>query len=267
MTARALPGVSARRERLSRERTASQLRRQARLEAEVIEQIEPLLGPAGRPVGETAMAMWRRRQVAAYLGLSPVGRARRTWVSWGRLRRAGTVLALAPLWTVLCLPLRMAGLAGLGVSHAGVAALAVAAPVAALVPWRSRGRFADPLPEPRPPWRGSRGSATGARLLGLGAAVALVCLGLLIALGPASAPAGRVTPAARHADMVVVGQVVAAACGGGAAARVTPVGLHRYAAAIEGGGTAVVFIDRGTGFAATGSRARVEGGAVPCPTP
>ena len=72
--------AAARRERLSRERTAAQLRRQARLEGEVAEQLEPLLGPAGRPVGESAMALWRRRQVDAYLALPPWTRARRTWV-------------------------------------------------------------------------------------------------------------------------------------------------------------------------------------------
>ena len=267
MTARALPGASARRERLSRERTASQLRRQARLEAEVVEQLEPLLGPAGRPVGETAMAMWRRRQVDAYLGLSPLHRARRTWISWGPLRRAAMVLALAPLWTVLCLPLRMAGVASLGTSHAGVAAIAIAAPIAAFVPLRSRGRFADPLPEPRPSFRGSRAGVAGARALVAAIVVAVVAMGLLVALGPASPPAGRVTPAARHADVVVVQSLVARACGAGVAARVTPVGLHRYAAAVEGGGTAVVSIERGTGFAANGSRARVDGGPVPCPSP
>lgn len=267
MSARALPGASARRERLGRERTASQLRRQARLEAEVVEQLEPLLGPAGRPVGETAMAMWRRRKVDAYLSLSPLQRAKRTWISWGRLHRAAGVLALAPLWTVLCLPLRMAGLAGLDASHAGVAVLALAAPVAALVPLQSRGRFADPLPEPGPTWRGSRGAAAGGRALALGGVVTAVVLGLLIALGPASPPDGRVTAAARYADVLMVKKVVAQACGAGVAADVTPAGPRRYAAAIAGGGTAVVVIDRGTGFAATGSRARAEGGPVPCPGP
>lgn len=269
MTSRALPGASARRERLSRERTASQLRRQARLEAEVVEQLEPLLGPAGRPVGETAMTLWRRRRVDAYLSLSPLQRARRTWVSWGRVRRAATVLALAPLWTVVCLPLRMVSLASLEVSHAGVAALALAAPIAAFVPPRSRrGRFVDPLPEPRPPWRGSRAAATGARLLALGAIVALVAVALLAALGPgaASPPEGRVTPAARHADVVTVRRVVAEACGAVPVA-VEPVTLHRYAARMAGGGTLTVAITGGTGFAATGDRAQLEGGAAACPAP
>ena len=45
-----------RRDRLRRERTAGQLRRQARLEAEAQEQLGPTLGPAGRPMGEAAMA-------------------------------------------------------------------------------------------------------------------------------------------------------------------------------------------------------------------
>ena len=267
MTARALSGGSARRERLRRERTESQLRRQRALEAEVREQLEPLLGPAGRPVGETAMAVWRRRQVDAYLALSPLRRARRTWTSWGRLRRGAAVLALAPLWTVACLPLRMTGLAGLGASHAGVAVIALAAPVAAFVPPGSRGRFVDPLPEPGPPWRGSRAAALAARALAAAGVAALVALALIAVLGPgtAAAPTGRVTPAARHADVVTVRGVVAQACGPGVRVDVTPAGLHRYTAAVEGGGTAVVVIDRGIGFDATGSRARVEGGAIACP--
>lgn len=269
MTARALHGTTARRERLRRERTASQLRRQARLEAEVVEQLEPLLGPAGRPVGETAMTLWRRRRVEAYLGLSPLLRARRTWVSWGRVRRAATVLALAPLWTVVCLPLRMLSLASLDVSHAGVAVLAVAAPVAAFVPLRSRGRFVDPLPEPRPPWRGSRAAATGARITGIAAVLALLAVGVLAAFGPgaASPPGGRVTPAARHADVVMVREIVAEACGRDASVAVTPIDLHRYTATIAGGGTTTVAIDRGTGFAATGPRAQVVGAPVACGAP
>ncbi len=268
MTARALPGVSGRRERLERERTASRLRRQARLEAEVVEQLESLLGPAGRPVGDTAMAHWRRRRVEAYLALPPLARARRTWISWGPLRRAATVLALAPLWTVLCLPLRMLGLASLDVSHAGVAAIAVAAPVAAFVPPRSRGRFADPLPEPGPPWRGSRAALAATRGLGALAVVAILAVGVLAALGPgpAAPPEGRMTPAARSADVMLVQGVVAAACGPAAEATVRPLGPGRYAADIAGGGTTIVTIDAGTGFAA-GRHAEAGGGVVACPAP
>ncbi len=213
------------------------------------------------------MAIWRRRRVDAYLALPPLRRARRTWTSWGRVRRAAAVLALAPLWTVLCLPLRMLGLVGLGASQAGVAAVAIAAPIAAFVPLRSRGRFADPLPEPGPPWRGSRAArAAGRALLAAGLAAAAV-VGVLAALGPGPAgpPAARSTPAARHADVVMVQGLVAQACGPDVGVRVTPVGLHRYTAAIEGGGVSTVDIERGTGFDATGARARVEGGAVACP--
>jgi hypothetical protein len=65
MTARALPAVSERRERLGRERTDALLRRRVRLEAEVRGQLEPLLGPAARPVGETAMAIDRGTGFAA----------------------------------------------------------------------------------------------------------------------------------------------------------------------------------------------------------
>jgi hypothetical protein len=269
MTARALPAVSARRERLGRERTDALLRRQERLEAEVREQLEPLLGPAGRPVGDTAMAIWRRRCADAYLALPPLARARRTWIAWGRVRRALAVLALAPLWTVVCLPLRMLGLAGLGASHAGVAVIAAAAPVAAFVPLRARGRFAVPLPEPGPPWRGSRAARAAGRALAAAALAGLAVLGVLAALGPGPAgpPAGRVTPAARHADVVMVQAVVARACGAGVAVDVAPLGLHRYAARVAGGGATTVAIDRGTGFAATGARARVAGGAVACPAP
>jgi hypothetical protein len=268
VTARALPGASPRRERLERERTASRLRRQARLESEVVEQLEPLLGPAGRPVGETAMAHWRRRRVEAYLALPPLARARRTWISWGPLRRAATVLALAPLWTVVCLPLRMLSLASLDASHAGVAAIAVAAPVAAFVPPRSRGRFADPLPEPGPPWRGSRAARAATRAIGGLAVVALLSVGLLAALGPgpAAPPEGRMTPAARSADVMLVQGVVAAACGPAAVATVRPASAGGYTADIAGGGTARVTIDAGTGFAA-GRHAEATGGAIPCPAP
>ena len=92
-----LPAAAAsRRERLRRERTAAQLRRQARLEAEVAEQLEPLLGPAGRPVGDAAMALWRRRRVEglpgaaalaaglADLGLVGLGSARAPRAGRGR---------------------------------------------------------------------------------------------------------------------------------------------------------------------------------------
>ena len=165
--ARGHPGAAAsRRERLGRERTAAQLRRQARLEAEVVEQLGPTLGPAGRPMGEAAMALWRRRTVDAYLGLPPWRRAWLTWVSWSRVQRLLAVLALAPLWTVVCLPLRMLGLASLEASQIGVAVIAAAAPLAALAPPRRRGRFVDPLPDAAgAPWRGSRAARTARRAL------------------------------------------------------------------------------------------------------
>jgi hypothetical protein len=51
--------ASARRDRLRRERAAAQLRRRGALDAEVAEQLEPRLGPAGGPVGATAAAGWR----------------------------------------------------------------------------------------------------------------------------------------------------------------------------------------------------------------
>ena len=96
-----LSRAGGRRDRLRRERTAGQLRRQARLEAEAQEQLGPTLGPAGRPMGEAAMALWRRRQADAYLALPPWRRAWRTWASWGRVHRAAVVLAGASHWAGL----------------------------------------------------------------------------------------------------------------------------------------------------------------------
>ncbi|MGE0027691.1 MAG: hypothetical protein AB7U07_11375, partial [Thermoleophilia bacterium] len=186
-------GVGGRRERLGRERTAAQLRRQAWLEAEAQEQLGPTLGPAGRPMGEAAMAMWRRRQADAYLSLPPWRRAWRTWVSWGRWRRLVAFLGLAAAWTVVCLPLRMLGLAPLEASQAGVAVLAAAAPLAALAPPRPRGRFAVPLPqEPGAPWRGSRrarGAGRRVRAAGAGALAALAGLGFVGPGSPLARPA------------------------------------------------------------------------------
>jgi hypothetical protein len=267
--ARGLPGAAAaRRDRLSRERTAAQLRRQARLEAEVVEQLGATLGPAGRPMGEAAMTLWRRRRADAYLELPPWRRARLTWVSWGHVHRAVIVLGLAALWTVICLPLRMLGLASLEASQIGVAAIAAAAPLAAFVPPRSRGRFVD-LPETRgAPWRGSRAARSGARML-LAAAVAVLALVALLAVlgpGPAPAPDARVTPAARHADVVAARAAVATACGAPVAGRVTPAGDDLYAVAIDGGGTARVAISREVGFSTPGPRAEVVG-PVRCPAP
>ena len=267
--ARGLPGPAAsRRERLGRERTAAQLRRQARLEVEVVEQLGPTLGPAGRPMGEAAMALWRRRRVDAYLSLPPWRRAWRTWVSWSRVQRGVTVLALAALWTVVCLPLRMLTLASLEVSQIGVAAIAAAAPLAAIAPPRARGRFVDPLPDgPGAPWHGSRSARAAARGL-LAAGVLVVAVLVILAVvgpGPAAPPAGRETPAARHAGAFAARSAVDAACGMPVAGRVTPVGDRRYAVAIEGGGTATVAL-RAVGFTSTGPRAEVVG-AVPCPAP
>ena len=265
--ARGLPGAAARRDRLRRERTAAELRRQARLEAEVVEQLGPTLGPAGRPMGETAMTLWRRRRVDAYLELPPWRRAWRTWVAWGHVHRAVMVLGLAALWTVICLPLRMLGLASLEASQIGVAAIAAAAPLAAFAPPRSRGRFVD-LPETRgAPWRGSRAARTVTRALLAAAAATLALVAIVAVLGPGPAPApdARVTPASRHADLVAARAAVATACGAAVAGRVTPAGDDLYAVAIEGGGTATVAITAGVGFASPGPRAQVVG-SVPCPT-
>jgi len=252
--------AASRRDRLRRERTEAQLRRQARLEAEVVEQIEPLLGPAGRPVGDAAMALWRRRRVDAYLALPPWRRAWRTWVSWGRVRRALAVLAAAALWTVVCLPLRMLGLATLEASQIGVAALAVAAPLASLVPLGRRGRFADPLPTAgRPPWRGSRGHLVALRLTAAAAAAAAAAVVLLVLVGPGSVqsvPDTLETPAAREADAALVREAVAAACGV-VPARVEPAEGGRWSAVLPDGSREILSIVRGGGVAKQGDAARV----------
>ncbi len=266
MSTHRLPGLAARRERLGRERTAAQLRRREVLEAEVAEQLEPLLGPAGRPVGDTAMTLWRRHRVDAYLALPPWTRARRTWVSWGFGRRALAVLALAALWTVVCLPLRMLGLASLQASQIGVAAIVAAAPLLAAVPPRRAGRFAAPLPPGGPPWRGSRASVTAAGFLALAGVCGLVLVALLAILGPgpAAPPAARITPAARHADLAIVGQALRAQCASPLAGDITPVGDRRYRASLADGSVVNVAIDRSHGFDGGGSRGVVSGGALTC---
>lgn len=266
-----LPAAAAsRRERLRRERTAGQLRRQARLEADVGEQLEPLLGPAGRPVGETAMTLWHRRQVDAYLALSPAQRASRTWVSWGRMRRAMVVLGAAALWTVVCLPLRMLGLATLEASQIGVAVIAAAAPLAAFVPPGRRGRFAGPLPSAeRPPWRGSRRSVRALRLAGVAAALSIAVVAALAVVGPGSPqapPEGRTTPAARVADAAVVSAALTAACGV-TPLRAEPAGGGRWTVTLPGGALATVAVERTGGFADGAARGAILDGPPACTTP
>ncbi len=252
--------AAARRDRLGRERTAAQLRRQARLEAEVAEQLEPLLGPAGRPVGESAMALWRRRPGRRLPRAPAVARAWRTWASWGRARRALVVLAAAALWTVVCLPLRMLGLASLEASQLGVAVLAAAAPLAALLPPARRGRFAEPLPAAgRPPWRGSRRARLALRLAVAAGVAAVAAVAAMAVLGPGSPqapPEGRMTPAHRIADAAVAREAAAAACGV-APSRLVPAGAGRWTAVLPGGRRATVAILSGAGFADRGARARV----------
>ena len=268
MTSRVVHGLSgaaaARRDRLERERTAAQLRRQRELEREVAEQLEPLLGPAGRPVGETAMALWRRRQVDAYLALPPWRRAWRTWVSWDRLRRGLAVLAVAVAWTLVLLPLRMLGLAGLGVSQAGVAVAACAAPLVALLPPPRRGRFAHSLPAPGAPWRRSRAAVRLARAGAIVAVLAIVALAALVVLGPglATAPHGRITPAARAADAVLVRQAVGARCGPDLPVRLAPVDESHYRVSVGAAPPQVLGVSRDGGF---GSGARHVIGVVACP--
>ena len=268
--ARGLPGMAAaRRERLERERTASQLRRQEALEREVAEQLEPLLGPAGRPVGDTAMALWRRRRVDAYLALTPWDRALRTWISWDRLRRGLAVLVLALAWTLVCLPLRMLGLATLEVSQAGVAVALIAAPVVALLPPPPRGRFVDPMPEGGSPWRRSRRALRLGRLVALGAILVVGVVSLLAVLGPGPGPEpeGRITAAARAADTVLIRQAVASACGPGVTARVSAIGADRYRLATGTPTASIVTVSRDTGFAAGVRHVIPVGAPIACPAP
>ena len=273
MTSRAVRAFSgaaaARRRRLERERTAAQLRRQRELEREVVEQLEPLLGPAGRPVGETAMALWRRRQVDDYMALPPWRRAWRTWVSWDRLRRGLAVLVLALAWTLVCLPLRMLGLADLAVSQAGVAAALVAAPVVAVLPPARRGRFVEPLPRGGAPWRRSRRAARSVRAGILAGALAVVAVGVLAALGPGPAPEpdARILPAARAADAVLVRQAVAATCGPGVMVHLTPLDADRYRITTGAREAGVVAVSRDSGFAAGARHVTPIGGPIACPAP
>ncbi|HMO00516.1 MAG TPA: hypothetical protein PKD59_13975 [Miltoncostaeaceae bacterium] len=264
-----LSGSDGRRARLGRERTAAQLRRQQRLEAEAQEQLGPTLGPAGRPMGEAAMAMWRRRQADAYLALPPWRRAWRTWVSWSRLQRGIAVLALAPAWALMWLPLRMLGLMPVEASKAGVAAFVVAAPLAALAPPRQQGRFAVPLPDTGgAPWHGSRRAAALRRGVLLVVAALVAALAVLATVGPGhlqSLPGDHVTFAARQARAATAAAAVDAACGRPVAADARPIGGDRYAVAVAGGGEAQVRL-LPVGFAETGPRARVIG-TPPCPAP
>ncbi len=244
------------RDRRERERTARLLRASEVLESEVREQAEPLLGPAGGPVGDAALGAWRRRQVEAYLARPPWVRAWRTWCSWGVVRRVTAALALAVAWTVLCLPLRAAGLADYGTSVAGFAVLAAISPLAAAIPpWR-RGRFERPPEASAPPWRGSRRAARLARGGGAIGFAALIAVLVLVVRGPGvdQAGPGRLTAAHHLADHLVVDRVLSAACHRPLSPQVRWLGGDRYRASLPGGGTAVVDVTRGV----------VEGGRPAC---
>jgi hypothetical protein len=236
-----------RRERRERERTAQRLRTFDALEAEVREQAEPPVGSAERPVGEAALRVWRRQRVEAHLALPPWVRAWRAWCAWGAVRRAGAVLVLAIAWTVVCLPLRAAGLATFETSSTGFAALAALAPLAtAIPPWR-RGRFARP-PEPSgPPWRSSRRAGRLARVGIASAATALVAITVLAVRGPGvdQAGPGRLTAAHHLADHLVVDHVLSTACRRPIETEVRWLGGERYRAVLPGGAHAVVDVGRG----------------------
>ncbi len=258
-------GIGSRRDRLGRERTSGELRREARLTAEVAAQLEPLLGPAGRPTGATAMSVWRRRQVDAYLALPPWRRAWRSWTDWGRLRRTAATVALTGAWTLLCLPLQLLGLAGTTTSQIGVAALLALAPVAALAPPRPRGRFEAPLPPVAGRWRGSR-AADRLRLT----AAAAACLGVVLAIAVATLGLGPGTPSGLDApapalEAAAVRDAVAAACGIDAGVGVEVLRPGRYEAVLPGGARVTVGMLRGRVADRGGERARVVGGPGACP--
>lgn len=260
----AATGHGGNRERRRRERTAAQLRREAGLLGEIAEQLEPLLGPAGRPTGAAAMSAWRRRQADAYLALPPWRRGWRTWVSWARPQRAAAAVALTGLWTLWCLPLQFLGLVGSGVSRAGVATLLALAPVAALAPPRPRGRFARALPPVGDRWRGSRASrrvAAAALALAVAGATAPAAL---VALGVGGGPTG-LDAAAPALEAAAVREAVAATCGltGGVAVEVLRPG--RFRAVLPGGERVTVGMLRGRVEDRGGLRARLAGGAAACP--
>jgi hypothetical protein len=234
-----------RRERRARERTRSQLERQAALEAEARAEGERRLGPAGGPVGEAALASWVRAQATAYLALSPWRRAWLTWRSWGPLRRAVVVLGLACLWTVAILPLRMIGLATVELSQAGVVVLSLLAPVAAFVPPARRGRFADGPSRPGPPWRSSRRAVRIRRLalLGAGALVGAFALAAWFGPGLRGPDAGPATESGERATRIVVERVVSRACPGATTREVRHLGGETYAAALADGTTARVRVE------------------------
>jgi hypothetical protein len=258
-----------RRDRRAREKTRSQLERQSSLESEARVQGARRLGPAGRPVGEAAISGWVRAQASAYLALPPWRRAWLTWQSWGRLRRAAAVLALACVWTVVLLPLRMLGLATVEASQIGVAVLALAAPVAAFVPPRRLGRFERELPPSGPPWRSSRKAVRIRR------AAVLVSLGLIGAfslaawIGPGlrEADRGASTATGERANQIVVERVVAGICEGVAPVEIRRTGPELYAATLANGQTARVRVEF-SGRAPSGSGAGygvLVGPAPRCP--
>jgi hypothetical protein len=235
-------------ERLRRERTARDLRRRAALERDAEAGPGAGPGPAGGPVGEPARAAWRRRQADAYLALPPWARAWRTWRSWGPLRRALAVLAVAIAWTVAALPLRAGGIATYRTSEIGFALIVALAPVLAALPPHRRGRFADPIPvRPGGPWGRGR-QALILRRAGRGAVLAGAgVLTWLVATGPGvdEHGLGRKTTAHHLADGRTVREAVARVCPGAAPARLTWLGGDRYRADLTGGGRLVV--DAATG--------------------
>ena len=207
-----------------------------------------------------------RAQATAYLALPPWRRAWLTWQSWGRLRRAAAVLAVACVWTVVLLPLRMLGLATVEASQLGVAVLALAAPVAAFVPLRRLGRFERELPPPGPPWRSSRKAVRIRRVAVLLSLGLIVAFGLAAWIGPGlrEADRGASTETGERANQIVVERVVAGICEGVAPVEIRRTGPELYAATLANGQTARVRVEF-SGRAPSGSGAGY--GVLVGPTP
>lgn len=258
-----------RRDRRAQERTRAQLERMAGLEAQARDQGAVRLGPAGRPMGEAALASWTRAQATAYLALPPWRRAWLTWQSWGVARRALAMIAAACAWTVVVLPFRMLGLATLETSQIGVAVLVALAPVAALAPpWR-RGRFEREV-HPGPPWRSSRAGVRLRRLLAVGALAAAVAIGLAMWLGGVRGPdPGPVTAAGERANARVVERVIADACGAPVPVEVAREGRDTFRATLPGGASALVRVEFSgrSPFGSGSGHGELLGPAPACPRP
>lgn len=211
-----------RRDRLELERIHRLRQKREALDVEVRRHLQPQLGPAGRPMDDAGLRMWRRRQVDAYLAAPPWQRAWRTWRSWSVPHRLLIAALGAVLWTVAILPLRIVGVASLHTSEVGLAALLLAAPGLALVPPWQVPRFVLPVAEVDTSWQRSRISRSWRRLAWGAGGLVVAGLGALALFGPGPGmPRTPQTAAHVAADEAVVRTVIANACG----RSVVPVGI------------------------------------------